>query len=76
MGFIMMTEPSKLIQKAIGRPNATWNTVKQRGMKSFSPDLDRGRLQLNHIIGTNVYSSSPEPQKLCGVRVAINYTPT
>ena len=26
--FILMTEPSKLVQKAIGRPNATWNSVK------------------------------------------------
>ena len=34
MGFISMTEPSKLVQKAIGRPNATWNSVKQRAVAS------------------------------------------
>ena len=27
-----MTEPSKLVQKAIGRSNATWNSVKQRAV--------------------------------------------
>ena len=27
-----MTEPSKLVEKAIGRPNATWNSVKQRAV--------------------------------------------
>ena len=26
-GFISMTEPSKLVEKAIGRPNAIWNSV-------------------------------------------------
>ena len=26
-GFISMTEPSTLAEKAIGRPNATWNSV-------------------------------------------------
>ena len=32
MGFISMTETSKLVQKAIGRSNATWNSVKQRAV--------------------------------------------
>ena len=32
MGFISMTEPSKLVQKAIGRSNATWNSIKQRAV--------------------------------------------
>ena len=27
-----MTEPSKLVEKAIRRPNATWNSVKQRAV--------------------------------------------
>ena len=27
-----MTEPSKLVQKAIGRSNTTWNSVKQRAV--------------------------------------------
>ena len=27
-GFISMKEPSKLVEKAIRRPNATWNSVK------------------------------------------------
>ena len=26
-GLISMTEPFKLAEKAIGRPNAAWNTV-------------------------------------------------
>ena len=32
VGFISMTEPCKLVQKAIGRSNATWNSVKQRAV--------------------------------------------
>ena len=32
--FISMTEPSKLVQKAIGRLNATWNRVKQQAAAS------------------------------------------
>ena len=32
MGFISMTEPSELVQKAIGRSNATWNRVKQQAV--------------------------------------------
>ena len=31
-GFISMTEPSKLVERAIGRPNTTWNSVKQRAV--------------------------------------------
>ena len=27
-GFILMAEPSKLVEKAIGRLNAAWNSVK------------------------------------------------
>ena len=27
VGFISMTEPSTLAKKAIGRPNAAWNSV-------------------------------------------------
>ena len=29
-----MTEPSKLVEKAIGRPNATWNSIKQQAVAS------------------------------------------
>ena len=36
-----MTEPSKLVEKAIGRPSATWNSVEQRAMSFpvISPTL-------------------------------------
>ena len=34
MGFVSMTQPSKLVEKAIGRPNATWNSVKQLAVAS------------------------------------------
>ena len=38
-GFILMTEPSKLAEKAIGRLNATWNSVKETA-RSAAPQLE------------------------------------
>ena len=46
-GFISMTEPSKLVEKAIGRPNTTWNSVKSELFPRLClASLD---LQLLHI---------------------------
>ena len=38
--FISMTEPSKLVQKAICRPNATWNSVKNKLFPSLCDRSD------------------------------------
>ena len=36
VGFISITEPSKLVKKAIGRLNSTWNSVKNELFPSLS----------------------------------------
>ena len=47
--FISMTEPSKLVQKAIGRPNATWNSVKNELFPSLGDRSDSYMYMYNYV---------------------------
>ena len=46
--FISMTEPSKLYEKAIGRLNAAWNSVKKLAAKSPELHVTMCRVQPPH----------------------------